>query len=41
MILGTGHDEKIDVWSIGVLMYEMHAGKAPFSAHKGIKDIRQ
>lgn len=26
MILGTGHDEKVDVWSLGVLMYEMFTG---------------
>lgn len=32
MILGIGHDEKVDVWSLGVLMFEMISGKAPFSA---------
>ena len=31
MILGTGHNEKLDIWSMGILMYEMLHGKAPFT----------
>jgi len=31
MILGTGHDESLDVWGIGVLMYELLHGEPPFS----------
>jgi serine/threonine protein kinase len=31
MILGTGHDEKLDLWSLGVLIYELLTGKAPFA----------
>ena len=31
MILGTGHDEKLDVWTVGVLMYELLFGKTPFN----------
>lgn len=32
MILGTGHDLKTDIWSIGILLYEMLHGKDPFSS---------
>lgn len=31
MILNIGHDEKIDIWSIGIMFYEMLHGKAPFT----------
>ncbi len=40
MILGTGHNEKLDIWTIGVLMYELLMGKPPFSPSKSIKDRR-
>lgn len=30
MILGTGHNEKLDVWSLGILTYELLHGKTPF-----------
>lgn len=30
MILGTGHNEKLDIWSLGVLTYEMLHCKTPF-----------
>jgi serine/threonine protein kinase len=31
MLLEKGHNEKLDVWTLGVLLYEMLVGKAPFS----------
>lgn len=37
MIRRQGHTEKIDVWAIGILTYELLVGKAPFSP-EGIKD---
>lgn len=31
MLLKKGHDEKLDVWTIGVIFYELCTGKTPFS----------
>lgn len=31
MIQGTGHNEKLDIWTLGVLMYEILHKKPPFS----------
>lgn len=30
MIEGRTHDEKVDIWSLGVLCYEFLVGKPPF-----------
>lgn len=38
MIMEKGHTEKLDVWTLGVLMYELLIGKAPFSPPRGVKD---
>lgn len=40
MINGSGHNEKLDVWSLGVLTYELLTGQAPFTP-KNTKDRRE
>mmetsp|Transcript_16666 Transcript_16666/g.35299 ORF Transcript_16666/g.35299 Transcript_16666/m.35299 type:complete len:427 (+) Transcript_16666:62-1342(+) len=32
MIMGTGHDESVDMWNMGVLLYELTIGQSPFGA---------
>eukprot|EP00967_Tisochrysis_lutea_P147364 scaffold279850_cov30-Tisochrysis_lutea.AAC.1 len=32
MVEGKAHDEMVDVWSLGVLMYEFLVGSPPFEA---------
>jgi serine/threonine protein kinase len=32
MIEGQTHDEKVDLWSLGVLTFEFLVGKPPFEA---------
>ncbi len=33
-MLGSEYDEMVDVWSIGVLCYELSTGHAPFESSK-------
>ena len=40
MIMGTGHDSKLDIWTVGILIYELLHGKPPFSPDKHLKDRR-
>lgn len=40
MIQETGHSEKLDIWTLGILMYELLQGKAPFTPTGG-KDRRE
>ena len=30
MLIGNGHDYTVDWWALGVLLYEMLAGRSPF-----------
>lgn len=40
MIKGVGHNEKLDIWTLGVLMYELLHGKPPFTPTKLMTDRR-
>ena len=41
MILNSGHDVKLDIWSIGVLIFELITGKAPFTPPSNITDAKE
>ena len=41
MIVESGHNEKLDVWTLGILMYELIIGYAPFTPKKKLKDKRE
>ena len=39
IINNTGHDEKVDIWCIGVLMFELLTGQAPFQG-EDVKTVK-
>lgn len=40
MINGQGHNEKLDIWTVGVLFYELIVGRPPFSSKEKITNKR-
>jgi serine/threonine protein kinase len=38
---GRDHDEKVDLWSLGVLMYEFIVGAPPFEAEGHTQTYRR
>jgi len=35
MITRSGHDEGLDMWMMGILLYEMVTGRTPYGSHTG------
>ncbi|XP_065915350.1 aurora kinase C-like [Dysidea avara] len=41
MVEGKQHDDKVDLWSLGVLCYEFLVGKPPFEAHDHVSTYKR
>jgi Serine/threonine protein kinase len=41
MIQESGHDVSLDYWSLGVLIFELLTGKAPFTPPPTVKDQKK
>ena len=37
MVFGNLYDDKIDIWAVGILSYELCVGQAPFSKKSQIE----
>ena len=37
---GLGHSEKVDIWSLGIIAYEMCVGKTPYDNMTGLEIVR-
>ena len=40
LVLGKGHNKGVDYWALGILIYEMLCGYAPFTDHDTGDDVR-